>query len=834
MISRYEFENVEEKWQARWQEEELFEVTEDPNKKKFYILEMFPYSSGVLHMGHVRNYSIADVIARYKIMNGFNVIHPIGFDAFGLPTENAAVKANMHPAVWTRRSIESMREQFRRMGFSYCWSRELPTCDPTYYKWCQWIFLKMLEMGLVYKKESLVNWCETCGTVLANEQVENGLCWRCEQPVTYKDMEQWFFKITEYAEELLRSTDELSGWPERVRTMQKNWIGKSEGVLIKFPLAGEDECLSTFTTRVDTIFGATFLVLAPEHPFVQKIIRERDPGPEFVAKVDKMLVEDMISRTTEGTEKEGLFTGYYAINPMTGREIPIYVANFVLMEYGTGAVMSVPAHDQRDFEFAKKYRLPIEIVITPEGKQLSVDSLEEAYVDPGILVNSGDFSGLDTEKAKEKIAEYMESKEIGKKAVNYKLKDWCISRQRYWETPIPMIICPDCGNVPVPYEDLPVILPEDVEFKTVSKSPLIDDGPFHDVVCPSCGRKARRETDTMDTFVDSSFYFIRYCDPKNPHRLADPEKTSYWMPVDIYIGGIEHAVMHLLYARFISRVLKDCGVIDCVEPFLNLLTQGMVIKDGRKMSKSFGNTVEPMEIVRKYGADTIRLFLLFAAPPEKDIEWDDKGIEGMYRFINRVFRLVHSNLDMIKKNMDREFDGEIESPELKKLSREIHATIKRVTTEIESRMHFNTAISAIMELVNTLYLVDLNEGEKEPHDFRVKEYLFAQGVKTVLLLLNPFAPHLCEECWSMIGKETFIQREPWPGYEESELVQEERLVIVQVNKKVRAKFNVDMTASDDEIKEAALKDERVLRSIEGKEVQKVIITPNKLVNIVAK
>ncbi|MBU1627108.1 leucine--tRNA ligase, partial [bacterium] len=762
------------------------------------------------------------------------VIHPIGYDAFGLPTENAAVKANIHPAAWTRNSIDNMRKIFKLMGFSYTWERELPTCEPTYYKWCQWIFLKMFEMGLVYKKESAVNWCETCGTVLANEQVEDGLCWRCEKPVTNKDMEQWFFKITDYAEELLQSIDHLTGWPERVKTMQKNWIGKSTGVMIKFPLVGENEHITTFTTRVDTVYGATFLVVAPEHPFVKKVITEKNPGEEFISIIDKMMHEDKIVRTTENTQKEGIFTGSYAVNPMTGKKIPIYAANFVLMEYGTGAVMSVPAHDQRDFEFAKKYKLPIDVVITPKGLELISDSLQAAYVAPGILINSGDFSGIDSESAKEKIADYMQSKSIGNKTVNYKLRDWCISRQRYWETPIPIIICDDCGNVPVPYEDLPVILPEEVEFKTVSLSPLIGHKPFHDVKCPKCGKKAKRETDTMDTFVDSSFYFIRYCDPKNSKVLADPAKTAYWMPVDIYIGGIEHAIMHLLYARFISKILRDCKIINVDEPFVNLLTQGMVIKDGRKMSKSLGNTVDPVDMMDKYGVDTIRLFLLFAAPPEKDFIWDDKGIEGMFRFINRIYRLVDNNLDLIKKYANKEFDGKLESPELKKLSREIHSTIKKVTFEIDSRMHFNTAISAAMELINTLYLVDLDKTKGESDEFKAKAYLFSQGIKTILLLLNPFIPHLCEECWSMIDMKTLIQQETWPQYDEDELVQEEKLIIVQINKKVRAKFNINADASDEEIKNAALSHERVIKTLEDLKVQKVIITPNKLVNIVAK
>jgi len=835
MTSNFEFGDAEERWQKRWEDENIFEVTEDPDKRKFYILEMFPYSSGYLHMGHVRNYSIADVVARYKMMRGFNVIHPIGYDSFGLPTENAAVKLKMHPAEWTRNSIDSMRKIFKRMGFSYAWERELPTCEPSYYKWCQWIFLKMHEMGLVYKKESTVNWCETCGTVLANEQVENGLCWRCEKSVTCKDMEQWFFKITDYAEELLESIENLPGWPERVRTMQKNWIGKSEGVMINFPIVGQEAFLTTFTTRVDTIFGATFVVLAPEHPFVQKIIKEGDQGEAFVSSINKMLMEDRISRTTEDTEKVGVFTGAYAINPMTRKRIPIFAANFVLMEYGTGAVMSVPAHDQRDFEFAKKYELDIEVVITPKDEKLTTGSLEAAYVDPGVLINSGDFSGMDSEKAKESIAGFMESKGIGERSIHYKLRDWCISRQRYWETPIPIIICSKCGNVPVPYEDLPVTLPENVEFVTVSKSPLIDYEPFHDVKCPKCGGNARRETDTMDTFVDSSFYFIRYCDPKNPEVLAEPEKTAYWMPVDIYIGGIEHAILHLLYARFISKILRDCKIVDVDEPFTNLLTQGMVVKDGRKMSKSLGNTVDPVDMMEKYGVDSIRLFLLFAAPPEKDFIWDDQGIEGMYRFINRVYRLVEKNLSLIKENINKKIDLNIESPELKKLSRDIHYTIKKVTYEIDDRMHFNTAISSVMELLNNLYLVNLENKESEDKsEHELKAYLFTQGIKSVLLLLNPAIPHLCEECWSMIGMRGLIQKEDWPTYDESQLILEERLIIVQVNGKVRAKFNFDSAASDDAIKNAALKNENVIRFLDGKEILKVIITPKKLVNVVAK
>jgi len=703
MDERYDPKVIEPRYQKLWEKEKLFKVTEDPSKKKYYLLEMFPYPSGRIHMGHVRNYSIGDVVGRFLKMQGYNVIHPMGWDAFGMPAENAAIKAKTHPAKWTYENIEYMRSQLKKLGFSYDWDREFATCDPEYYRWEQLFFLQMLEKGLAYKKKSFVNWCESCQTVLANEQVEAGLCWRCNNPVVQREMDQWFFKITAYAEELLEYCDKLPGWPERVLTMQRNWIGKSEGAEIDFDVEGSNKKIRVFTTRQDTLFGATFMSLAPEHPMVKELVQGKEEEKrvnDFIEKYKRISREDRITGTLE---KEGIFTGSYCINPVTGDRMPIYVANFVLMEYGTGAVMAVPAHDQRDFEFAKKYNLPIEVVIQPEGKSINAEELTEAFEEDGILVNSGEFSGMKSPEAREAITRELEKRGQGKKTINYRLRDWGISRQRYWGAPIPVIYCDKCGIVPVPPEDLPVVLPLDVELLPSGASPLPFVESFVNTTCPKCNGPAKRETDTMDTFVESSWYFDRFTCPDYTEGPLDQSKTDYWLPVDQYIGGIEHAVLHLLYARFFTKVLRDLGYLKIDEPFINLLTQGMVIKDGAKMSKSKGNVVDPDEMIEQYGADTVRLFCLFAAPPEKDLDWSEQGVEGAARFLNRLWRLVYEHHESISRV--NSYSGKTPPGDAsRKLHRKTHQTIKKVTEDIKERFHFNTAISAVMELVNLTHI----------------------------------------------------------------------------------------------------------------------------------
>ncbi|RKY04627.1 leucine--tRNA ligase [Candidatus Poribacteria bacterium] len=820
----YPFEEIETKWQRFWEERKLFKVTEDDGRPKYYLLEMFPYPSGRIHMGHVRNYTIGDVLARYRMMQGYNVLHPMGWDAFGLPAENAAIQHGVHPATWTRNNIEYMRKQLKRMGFSYDWDREISTCSPEYYRWNQWLFLKMYERGLAYRKEAAANWCESCQTVLANEEVVNGRCWRCDSPVVQRSLMQWFLRITAYAEELLRDLDKLEGWPERVIIMQRNWIGRSEGAEIDFPVAGSNEVITVFTTRPDTVYGATYMVLAPEHPMVKKLVRGTDREAEVMRFVEEVTKRTKIERTAEMGEKRGIFTGAYCINPMTGEKIPIWIADYVLMEYGTGAIMAVPAHDQRDFEFAKRYNLPIRIVIQKPDYSLDPETMEEAYEEPGVMVNSGEFSGLDSETGKQRIVEYMESKGIGRRSVQYKLRDWCISRQRYWGTPIPIIYCDSCGTVPVPYEDLPVLLPEDVEYKGSGTATLVSCKEFYEVKCPRCGRLAHRETDTMSTFVDSSWYFLRYVDPRNEEEPFSKGTVGYWMPVEQYIGGIEHAVLHLLYARFITKVMRDLGLIDFDEPFTNLLTQGMVVKDGAKMSKSKGNVVDPDDMIKKYGCDTVRVFMMFAAPPERDLEWSDRGIEGSYRFLNRVWDLVHELMDEIK-DVKPEYDPSGLSKPARELRRMVHRTIKRVTTDIEERMHFNTAISAIMELVNFMYGMERSD---EP----AFKAVLREGVESLILLLSPFAPHICEELWERIGNEPGLVRHPWPKWDESALVEEEMLIVVQVNGKVRGRVTVPADASEEEVKRAAMEHHNVKRYIEGKTPKRVIYVPKKLINIV--
>ncbi|MFZ3209738.1 MAG: leucine--tRNA ligase [Geobacteraceae bacterium] len=822
MEERYVAKNVEAKWQAYWDDNKSFKATEDKTRRKYYLLEMFPYPSGRIHMGHVRNYSIGDVVARFKRMKGYNVLHPMGWDAFGMPAENAAIQNNSHPAKWTYENIAYMRGQLKKMGLSYDWDRELATCDVSYYQWEQKIFLQMYEKGLAYKKTSFVNWCPMCGTVLANEQVEDGCCWRCDSVVQQKELEQWFFRITEYAEELLDWTFRLTGWPERVLTMQRNWIGKSFGCEIDFRLEGELAAIKVFTTRQDTLFGATFMSLAPEHPLALEITTP-DRKEEVAAFIEKVKRTEKAKRSAEDLEKEGVFTGAYCINPVTGLRMPVYLANFVLTDYGTGAVMAVPAHDQRDFEFARKYDLPILVVIQPEGITLDPKSMESAFTEEGIMVNSGRFDGMQNGDAKEQIADYLAKEGIGKKTVNFRLRDWGISRQRYWGNPIPLINCELCGVVPVPVKDLPVVLPMDATFSGEGGNPLDKVAGFVNVTCPSCGGLARRETDTMDTFVQSSWYFIRYCCPDLSSGPLDKERSEYWMPVDQYIGGIEHAVMHLLYARFFTKVLRDMGYIDIDEPFINLLTQGMVIKDGAKMSKSKGNVVDPNALIERCGADTARLFSLFAAPPEKDLEWSDQGVEGSHRFLHRLWKLVYESLPLLRSKGD--VVTESLTDEGKALRRTVHKTIRKVTEDVEDRFHFNTAIAAVMELVNAIQSF-------EPRNLPDNAPVLREALESVVLMLAPFVPHFAEELWAGLGHTKGVEQAGWPAFDPAAAIDEELLVVVQVNGKLRGKITVPATAAEDEVREAALADERVRSFIEGRTVRKLIHVPGKLINIV--
>jgi leucyl-tRNA synthetase len=813
--------DIELKWQRYWDESKTFRAVEDTEKQKYYLLEMFPYPSGRIHMGHVRNYSIGDVIGRFKRMQGYNVLHPMGWDAFGMPAENAAIQNKSHPAKWTYENMAYMRGQLKQLGLSYDWDREIATCDVAYYRWEQKIFLEMFSRGLAYKKTSFVNWCPKCETVLANEQVEDGGCWRCDSEVRQKELDQWFFRITDYAEELLEWTHKLSGWPERVLVMQRNWIGKSYGCEINFPLEGTPGFVKVFTTRQDTVFGATFMSLAPEHPLAQELTTA-DRKAEVEAFIEKVRTTDRSKRTADDFEKEGVFTGSWCLNPVTGTRMPIYLANFVLMDYGTGAVMAVPTHDQRDFEFARKYSLPLQVVIQPEGKTLDAAAMTEAFTEPGIICNSARFNGQGSEEAKEAIADYLQEEGIGTKTVNFRLRDWGISRQRYWGNPIPVIYCDVCGVVPVPEKDLPVTLPVDVEFTGEGGSPLARLESFVNVTCPHCGIAARRETDTMDTFVQSSWYFLRYCCPDLLDGPLDRQKVDYWMSVNQYIGGIEHAVMHLLYARFFTKVLRDMGYISCDEPFLNLLTQGMVIKDGAKMSKSKGNVVDPDALIRKYGADTARLFSLFAAPPEKDLDWSDQGVDGSFRFLNRVWKLVHDKLELA--GTAGKIDVSALTAEERGLRRSVHKTIRKVTEDLEERFHFNTAISAVMELLNTLQSTDLSSPQQGA--------VMKEALESLVLLLAPFVPHISEELWQRLGHTELLSSTPWPDYDRSAVVDEEVLVVVQVNGKLRSKITLPAGMDEESLKAKALADEKVQPFLEGVQVRKVICVPGKLVNIV--
>ena len=821
-MEKYIPQEIEKKWQKIWKDTKAFQTVEDPSKKKYYVLEMFPYPSGNLHMGHVRNYSIGDVVARFKKMQGFNVLHPMGFDAFGMPAENAAIKNGTPPAKWTYSNIENMTRQQEALGLSYDWDREVMTCREDYYKHTQKLFEIFYKRGLAYKKEAKVNWCDGCHTVLANEQVEDGKCWRCKTEVVKKDLSQWFLKITDYADRLLADLELLPGWPERVKTMQKNWIGRSTGTEFSFAVEGTEERIPVYTTRVDTVYGVTYMVLAPEHPIVKKLIETNPDKEKILAFIDEVKNENDIERTSEAAEKRGMFTGGYAIHPLTGARVPIWIANYVLYEYGTGAVMAVPTHDERDFAFAKKYDLPMKLVVQNEAGDLALQTMEDAYHDDGILVDSGEFTGLTSPEGRRAITKKFEEMGIGREKVNYRLRDWLISRQRYWGCPIPVINCPHCGPVLVPEKDLPVRLPEDVDFVAGALSPLQTSESFLHCKCPECGADALRETDTMDTFIDSSWYFIRYGDPHNETEPFSKEKGNYWMPVDQYIGGIEHAILHLLYSRFFVKVLQDEGMLDTPEPFTNLLCQGMVLKDGGKMSKSVGNVVSPEEILEKYGADTARLFILFAAPPEKDLAWSDQGVEGSYRFLRRVWTIVGRYLELAKT------DAGALSEDEKDLRRRLHMTIAKVTADLDGRFNFNTAISSVMELVNAMYLY------AEKHE-AVDAAFAKELLRALLILLAPFVPHITEELWQLLGEEEkSVHAASWPSVDESALTVEEAELAVQVNGKVRGVVKMPVDAAEETIAAAAKELPEVAKHLDGKTIVKCIVVPGRVVNIVVK
>lgn len=833
MEEKYNFAEVEKKWQEYWNKNNCFKSYVDSKKPKYYVLEMFPYPSGEPHMGHVKNYVIGDVVARYKHSQGYNILHPMGWDAFGLPAENAAIQHKIHPSIWTKINIKKMKDTLTNMSISYDWDREIATCNPDYYKWTQWIFLQLYKKGLAYKKKAVVNWCPSCNVVLANEQVIDGKCWRCDSEVVKKELSQWFFKITEFAQRLLDDIECLEEWPEKVLTMQRNWIGRSEGARVEFPIKGSDKTIPVFTTRPDTLYGATYFLLSPEHPLVDEIIKDspyKDEVQSFKKKVSK---ESAIDRVSGVLEKRGCFTGKYVINPLNDEEIPIWVANYILMDYGTGAVMAVPAHDQRDFEFAKKYNLPIRIVIQPKDKKVTSDTMDAAFDEEGIMVNSGQFNGLPSSKSLDLIIDYLIKKGSGEKEVNYRLRDWLISRQRYWGAPIPMIYCSDCGIVPVPENDLPVLLPEDVDFKTKGMSPLESSKEFVNAFCPKCGKEAKRETDTMDTFVCSSWYYLRYCSSKIDTAPFDAEELEYWMPVDQYIGGVEHAILHLLYSRFFTKALYDMKYVNFKEPFKRLFTQGMVCKDGAAMSKSKGNAVNPGEIFSKFGIDATRVMMLFAGPPEADMEWTDKGMEGASRFLNRVWRLIYNNIDYFKNPKNKEeVSPEDISIEAKKIRQKTHQTIKKVTEDIEERFHFNTAISAIMELVNEVYKFQLEAEEKQGKEGDI--FVLREALEMIVRLLGPIAPHFSEELWQKMGNKEIIYMQLWPKHDEKMLEEEEKLIVVQVNGKLRGKLTVPASYDDEKIKEEALSLPKIQEKIEGKKIIKVIVVSGKLVNIVIK
>lgn len=825
---KYAPHDIEAKWQKYWEENKTFKVEMDKDKPKSYVLEMFPYPSGNLHMGHVRNYSIGDVIARFRTMKGFNVLHPMGWDSFGMPAENAAIKHNIPPKKWTLENIANMTRQLKALGLSYDWDREVTTCKEDYYKWTQWFFELFYKRGLAVKKESAVNWCDTCNTVLANEQVIDGKCWRCDHEVVKKDLSQWFFKITDYADELLKDLDLLPGWPERVKTMQHNWIGRSEGLEFSFEIPALNDSVAVYTTRPDTAYGVTFMALAAEHPLIKKICENNPKADEINAFCERVRNQSEIERTSSESEKEGVFTGVYCINPFTGRKVEIWVTNYVLYDYGTGAVMGVPTGDQRDWMFADKYGIEKIVTICPVGKELKLEEMTCAYEEKeGMLVNSGEFTGMEMHKAMSAIMDKAEAEGFGKRRVNYRLRDWLISRQRYWGAPIPIIYCPHCGEVLVPEDQLPVRLPEDVSFTAGAKSPLATSEEFVHCKCPKCGADATRETDTMDTFLCSSWYYLRYTDAHNDKMPFDKELNNYWGPVDQYIGGIEHAILHLLYSRFFVKVLRDAGLVDYDEPFSNLLTQGMVIKDGAKMSKSLGNVVSPEEILSKYGADTARLFILFAAPPERELEWSDQGVEGSFRFLNRIWRIVQA-FEAVLAQKVTEYDHSNLNEADKDLRRVLHSSIKKVTNDIETRFNFNTAISTMMELVNALYAY--KEAAKEPNSGLIYE-----AISDLIKMMSPFVPHITEELWrGAIDANSSVHEQSWPECDEEALKVDNVEIVLQVNGKVRGRLTVPAEVTKEELEKIAMADANVQAHIGDATVRKVICVPGRLVNIVAK
>lgn len=831
--TEYRFREIEHKWQEFWEGAGLFRMDEGCGKEKFYCLVMFPYPSGTLHVGHGRNYIIGDVVARYKIMRGYNVMTPIGWDAFGLPAENAAIKGGEHPSVLTKKNIATMRKQLVRWGVGYDWDREVTSCNEDYYKWTQWIFLKLYEKDLAYRKKAPVNWCPSCATVLANEQVVDDKCERCDTEVAQRDLEQWFFRISKYAESLLDDIKLLDEWPEKVKTMQTNWIGRSEGASIDFAIEGADETITCFTTRPDTIFGVTYVSLAPEHPIIGRLVG----GTEYEDAVSRFVVraarQGRIERTDETTGKEGVFTGRYVINPVNNARVPLWVANYALMEYGTGAVMAVPAHDQRDFEFARKYDLPVTVVIQPEDGAPDSSRMTEAFVDDGVQVNSGKFDGLHNRDAIPEFIDYFAQLGVGGKSINYRLRDWLVSRQRYWGAPIPVVYCDECGIVPVPEESLPVVLPDHVEFRPRGESPLAAVDSFVNTDCPECGGAARRETDTMDTFVDSSWYYLRYLSPDDDGVIFDVDKVNRWLPVDQYIGGIEHAILHLLYSRFITKVFCDMGLVDFNEPFRNLFTQGMIVKDGAKMSKSKGNVVSPDDLIDKYGADTQRLYTLFISPPQRDAEWNDRGVIGSFRFLSRLWNLVLKHVDSLKSvercgiNIEELDDG------ARSLYRKTHLTIKKVTDDIEDSWRFNTAIASVMELLNEAesYRVpdDCGDDRSALSCFNV----FRECVESTIILLAPLVPHICEELWEMSGHSPSIFSEKWPSFNKEAVEVDEIEMPIQINGKLRSRLTVPISITDDELRRMAVEDDKVKGFLDGKDVKKIVVAPGRLINIVA-
>jgi len=836
---RYDAQRIESKWFARWQEDpSLYAAEPNSTKAKYYVLEMLPYPSGALHMGHVRNYAIGDALARYMWMNNYNVLHPMGWDSFGLPAENAAISNNTPPRDWTLRNIANMKAQMKRLGFAYDWSREVTTCLPEFYRWNQWFFLKLHEKGLAYRKKSRVNWCPKCATVLANEQVVNGCCWRHEDTlVEQRELEQWFLRTTKYAEELLRDLDKLENWPEKVRTMQRNWIGRSEGVLVDFKLEGATDSASTvtvFTTRVDTIYGATSVQLAPQHPLIARFTKNNDPLRE---QVDQLIAEQRKAKEVGdigAIEKHGVNTHHFAINPYNGERVPIWVANYILMDYGTGAIMSVPAHDERDHEFAKKYHLPIRIVIVPRSADIEETSVEPALpftTLDGMLINSGPFSGLECADAICKMSAHAEKNNFGKATVTYRLKDWGISRQRYWGTPIPMLYCEKDGIVPVPEKDLPVILPENVDITLSGGSPLGRVPEFVNATCPKCGGPARRETDTMDTFVDSSWYFYRYTDARNDHAPFDPTIAAYWFPIDQYIGGVEHAILHLIYSRFWTKFMRDMGLVKNDEPVQRLFTQGMIIKGGAKMSKSLGNVVSPDDMVARYGADSTRMYTLFATAPDRELEWQDEGVEGVRRFLSRVCAFI-SQAPVIAGSYQQDYSAVDLAPAARKVLRKLHQTIRRITEDFKGRWHFNTSVAGLMELLN-----ECNSAQEifSPNgDAAVPRAFLADVQRKFVLLLAPFAPHLAHELWELLGEKGNLLRAPWPKYDPALAKEEEIEIPVQINGKLRGIIVVPVDSSKDVIHERALSDEKIKSMIAGKQVVKVIVVPGRLANIVVR